>query len=74
MPLTFADPSDYEKVREDDRISVTGLSELAPGRPLTATVHHADGSDESFEVRQTMNAEQIGWFKAGSALNVLKNK
>ena len=44
------------------------------GKPLTATVHHADGSEESFEVRQTMNDEQIEWFKAGSALNVLKNK
>ena len=74
LPLTFANPADYEKVREDDTISITGLAGLAPGQPLTAIAHHADGSEDAFEVRQTLNADQIEWFKAGSALNVLKTK
>ncbi len=60
LPLTFADPADYEKVREDDRLSVLGLSGLAPGRPLTAALHHADGSEERIALHHTLTAEQIG--------------
>jgi aconitate hydratase len=71
LPLTFADPADYEKVREDDRVSVLGLASLAAGRDLTVVLHHADGQKDEVTVRHTFNAEQIGWFKAGSALNVL---
>jgi len=74
LPLTFADRADYDKVRETDRISVTGLAGLAPGAPLTAILHHDDGTEDSLEVRHSMNAEQIEWFRAGSALNVLKRQ
>jgi len=72
LPLTFADPADYEKVQEDDRVSILGLAELAPGRPLRVVLRHAHGASDEIEVRHTMNAEQIGWFRAGSALNVLR--
>jgi aconitate hydratase len=74
LPLTFADPADYEKVKETDKISITGLQELAPGGELTVVLHHEDGTEDSFNVAQSLNAEQIEWFKAGSALNVLKKK
>jgi aconitate hydratase len=72
LPLTFADASDYDKVRETDRISVTGLSSLAPGTDVRATLHHEDGSHDQVVLKHTLNAEQIAWFKAGSALNVIK--
>ncbi len=71
LPLTFADAADYEKVRETDRISIRDLASLAPGRDVTATLHHADGTTETLRLRQTLNQEQIDWFKAGSALNKL---
>lgn len=74
LPLTFADPADYEKVREDDRISVRGLAGLAPGRPVEAVLHHADGADERLVLQHSLTAEQIGWFRAGSALNRIKEK
>ncbi|NOZ79464.1 MAG: aconitate hydratase [Acidobacteria bacterium] len=74
LPLTFADPADYDTIRADDRISIRGLGEMAPGKPLTVVVHHADGSEESFAVNHSLNAEQIEWFKAGSALNVLRKQ
>jgi aconitate hydratase len=71
LPLTFASPADYDKVREDDRVSILGLAGLAPGKDLRVVLHHADGTKDEVTVRHTFNAEQIGWFKAGSALNVL---
>jgi aconitate hydratase len=74
LPLTFADPADYDRVRVDDRISITGLSELAPGRPVTAVLHHSDGGEETITLRHSFNAEQLEWFKAGSALNVLRTR
>jgi aconitate hydratase len=72
LPLTFADPADYEKVREDDRVSILGLPSLAPGKDLTVVLHHADGKRDEIRAKHTFNAEQIGWFRAGSALNVLR--
>jgi aconitate hydratase len=72
LPLTFADPADYEKVQEDDRVSVLGLAELAPRQSLRVALTHADGTRDEFEVKHTLNPDQIAWFKAGSALNVLK--
>lgn len=69
LALTFADAADYDRIREDDRISVTGLASFAPGRNLTVTLHHSDGTVESFEAAHTYNEQQIGWFRAGSALN-----
>ena len=74
LPLTFADPADYDKVREGDRVSILGLAGLAPGQPVKVVFHHADGSSDEISCRHTFNAEQIGWFRAGSALNVLRSK
>ena len=72
LPLTFTDPADYDKVREDDRVSIRGLAGLAPGEPLTVELTHADGASEAFAVDHTLTADQIEWFKAGSALNRIK--
>ena len=72
LPLTFVNPDDYDKVQKEDRLSVVGLAELAPGRPLEVILHHADGRTEKLPVRHSLTAEQIEWFKAGSALNLLK--
>jgi aconitate hydratase len=72
LPLTFSDPADYERVRKDDRVSILGLKDLAPGRDLEAVLHHADGTSESLKVRHSLTSDQIEWFKAGSALNLLK--
>ena len=72
LPLTFNNPADYDKVQEDDRFSITGLTQLAPGGQLNVTLKHGDGSEDSFVVDHTMTAEQIDWFKAGSALNKIK--
>jgi aconitate hydratase len=72
LPLTFANPADYDAVQEDDRISVLGLAELSPGKPVTVVLHHASGPEQRFEARHSLNEEQIEWFKAGSALNLLR--
>jgi len=72
LPLTFVDPTDYDKVRETDRVSIVGLDGLAPGGEVTAVLHHDDGSEDNVALRHTLNDEQIEWFKAGSSLNVLK--
>ena len=69
LALTFADGADYDRIREDDRISVTGLKTFAPGSRMTITLLHSDGTSESFEALHTYNEQQIGWFRAGSALN-----
>ncbi|MBK6481608.1 MAG: aconitate hydratase [Chitinophagaceae bacterium] len=72
LALTFADKADYDKVREDDLIDIIGLTNFAPGMPLLIKLHHADGSSDTFHVNQTFNDAQIEWFKAGSALNLIK--
>jgi aconitate hydratase len=72
LPLTFAKPADYDKVREDDRIDLVGLAHLAPGKPVTMVLHHKDGSQENIVLEHTFTDEQISWFKAGSALNKIK--
>ena len=74
LPLTFANPADYDQVREGDLISVLSLAALAPGTELTAKLRHTDGSEDQITLLHTLNAEQIGWFKAGSALNVIKGQ
>ncbi|MFN3681416.1 MAG: aconitate hydratase [Nitrospira sp.] len=71
LALTFADPEDYEKIDQQDRISVTGLRELAPGKPVTVTIHKADGQTVTIQANHSMTEQQIEWFKAGSALNAL---
>jgi aconitate hydratase len=74
LPLAFTNPGDYDKVQEKDKISILGLKELAPGKPLKCVLTHADGQKDEIQLKHTLNAEQIGWFKAGSALNVLRKK
>lgn len=72
LALTFANKDDYDKIAEEDTLSVIGLADFAPGKQLTVVVKHKDGSEESFPVNHTYNELQIEWFKAGSALNHLK--
>jgi aconitate hydratase len=72
LALTFMNKDDYDKVQQDDRISLTGLTTFAPGKPLTLTLRHQDGTVDSFPVAHSYNQQQIEWFKAGSALNYSK--
>jgi aconitate hydratase len=72
LALTFANPDDYERIRVDDTIDIVGLADLAPGRPVEVVVHHADGSTDTISTTHTMSDEHIAWFRAGSALNVLR--
>jgi aconitate hydratase len=72
LALTFANRDDYEKIGEDDRIDIVGLKEFSPGRPLTAIVKHPDGTTDQFPVNHSYNENQIKWFRAGSALNLIK--
>ncbi|MEK7467510.1 MAG: aconitate hydratase [Planctomycetota bacterium] len=74
LPLTFANTADYDKVQEGDRITIGGLGSLAVGKPVTVKLHHADGNTEEFEAKHAFNDEQIAWFKAGSALNILRTR
>jgi aconitate hydratase len=71
LPLTFADPGDYDKVRADDVIDVTGLAGLAPGSKVTVVLHHSDGTTDSVQALHTLSNEHIAWFRAGGALNLL---
>ncbi|MBN3293112.1 ACON protein, partial [Polypterus senegalus] len=72
LPLTFADPADYDKIRPDDKISIQGLKKFAPGKPLKAVIKHKDGSQDTIQLNHTFNETQIEWFQAGSALNRMK--
>ncbi|MBN8692670.1 MAG: aconitate hydratase [Bacteroidetes bacterium] len=72
LALTFANTADYDKIKEDDVIDITGLTSFAPGVPLTITLTHADGSKDEFKVNHSYNAQQIEWFKAGGALNIIR--
>jgi len=74
LALTFVNPEDYNKVREDDRVAVEGLKNLSPGKNLIVKLTHKDGTTDSFEGKHTLSAEQIDWFKAGSALNHIANQ
>jgi len=72
LALTFANTSDYDKIQEDDTIDILGLETFTEGQPLTIVLHHNDGTTEEFPVNHTYNAQQIEWFKAGSALNIIR--
>lgn len=72
LPLTFANPSDYDKIQPNDKISLLDLKNLAPGKPVKAEIKHKDGKVESISLNHTMNEQQIEWFRAGSALNRMK--
>ncbi len=74
LALTFADKNDYEKIQEDDTIDIKGLTSFAPGEPLTVVLHHADGSSDNITVNHTYNQQQIEWFKAGGALNIIRKQ
>jgi aconitate hydratase len=71
LALTFANKDDYDKVRENDKISISGLKNFAPGKNLVVILIHADGTTDIFEAVHTYNEQQIGWYKAGSALNAM---
>ena len=74
LALTFADKEDYDKVQEDDTIDIAGLTDFAPGKPLTVVLHHKDGTKDEITVNHTYNQQQIEWFKAGGALNVIRKQ
>jgi aconitate hydratase len=74
LGLTFANKEDYDKVQEDDTIDIIGLTEFAPGKQLTVVLHHADGKSDKIKVNHTYNLQQIEWFKAGSALNLIRRQ
>ncbi|MDR1672763.1 MAG: aconitate hydratase [Bacteroidales bacterium] len=71
LAITFENRTDYDKIREDDRISVTDIEHFAPHRTLTVQLRHSDGTSESFRVCHTFNAVQVKWYRAGSAINAL---
>jgi len=72
LALTFANPADYDKIQEDDTIDILGLTTFTAGVPLTVVLHHKDGSTEEFKANHSYNTQQIEWFKAGSALNLMR--
>jgi aconitate hydratase len=74
LALTFADKADYDKIQEDDSIDIIGLTSFAPGTPLTLVFTHADGSKDTIIANHTYNQQQIEWFKAGAALNIIRKQ
>src|SRR6267143_118298 len=74
LALTFENQNDYEKIKEFDKISIVGLNNLEPGKPIKCYLNHADGTIEEILLKHSYNKFQIGWFKAGSALNILRQK
>ncbi len=72
LALTFANRNDYDKIREDDTVSISGLKEFAPGKPLRVALQHFDGTEDIIAVNHSYNDNQIEWFKAGSALNLIQ--
>lgn len=71
LAFTFKNPDDYDKIREDDRVDLRNLADLAPNKPVECIVSHADGTKETFQLEHSYNSAQVEWFKAGSALNLL---
>ena len=74
LALTFANKADYDLVQEDDTLDIVGLTSFAEGKPLSVVLHHSDGSSHTIQVNHTYNEGQIAWFKAGSALNLIKQE
>ncbi|MGH2349952.1 MAG: aconitate hydratase, partial [bacterium] len=70
LALTFTDPTHYDHIREDDRVSLVGLPDMAPGKPVACRVVHADGAVETLPLAHSFSASQLEWFRAGSALNL----
>ncbi len=74
LALTFVNPDDYEKIRQDDVIDLSGFDQMAPGKNLALTLHHSDGTEDRFELMHTYNEQQIDWVRAGSALNKIREE
>lgn len=74
LGITFANKADYDKIQEDDKIDVNGLTEFRAGKPLELVLHHSNGSNEIIKVNHSYNKQQIEWFRAGGALNIIKQK
>lgn len=74
LALTFADKSDYDKILEDDTFDITGLQSFSPNQPLTLVIHHSNGNSEEIQVNHSYNEQQIEWFKAGAALNIIRRE
>jgi len=74
LGLTFVNKDDYDLIREDDTIDIVGLTTFAPNVPLTLVLNHADGTKDEFPVNHSYNAQQIEWFKAGGALNIIRKQ
>lgn len=74
LALTFSNPADYERIQEGDRLSIVGLKDMAQGKPLKCVIRHADGREEEIELKHSYNSAQIEWFRAGSALNLMRSK
>lgn len=74
LALTFADKNDYDKIEEDDIIDIEGLTDFQPGKPLTVVLHHKNGETERIAALHSYNKQQIEWFKAGGALNIIRQK
>lgn len=72
LALTFANPGDYAKIQPSDKISLKGLNDLAPEKPVDCHIKHTDGSIDKIKLNHTLNESQISWFRAGSALNSMK--
>ena len=74
LPLTFADPSVYDQIEEDDTLSFLGLADLAPGQQVYAEINKPDGTTIEFRCNHTFSPEQIEWFRAGGALNIIRKR
>jgi aconitate hydratase len=74
LALTFNDKSDYDKIQEDDNIDILGLTTFAPNTLLTLVLNHSNGTSENITVNHTYNQQQIEWFKAGAALNIIRKQ
>ncbi|WP_353481285.1 aconitate hydratase [Haliscomenobacter sp.] len=74
LALTFANPEDYEKIRQDDFIDIQGFESIAPGQPVTMALNHSDGTSETIELLHTYNEQQIEWLRSGSALNKIRQE
>ena len=74
LPLVFADPTDYERILKDDRLTFLGLDMLTPGKPVQVQVQHADATLANFQALHSLTLEQIAWFQAGSALNLIRQQ
>ena len=74
LAVTFADKNDYDKIREDDTIEVNGLTSFTPGVQLTMVLNHTDGTRDEIKLNHSYNENQIEWFKAGGALNIIRSQ